>query len=278
VSLVFHGNQLKITEKAGKLSVSQKDLNDALIDGIKAVESVYGKFTAPKLDIEIESHFYDDSTFGSAHGTEEIRWYIGSKVTPSELRHDWVMTHEMFHLGFPDLPEKANWICEGLSTYLEPLSRGRTGNLTPEGMWSRLLDGLHDGNANSASDPGLNFETVYRRYYWGGALYWFLIDLEIRKTSAGKRTLDDLLKAIFHDGGDGDEDWTLEYLFKFSEKTVGSPLLKQLYEAFGPKPSKQDLPSLFKSLGVSEKAGKISFDDTAPLAKIRRSLIGQKEK
>ena len=83
---------------------------------------------------------------------------------------------------------------EGLATYVEPLGRARTGLIAVEQVWSELLDGLPKG-LPGAGDRGLDRTPTWGRTYWGGALFWFLADVEIRRRTSGRRGLD-ALRAI----------------------------------------------------------------------------------
>jgi hypothetical protein len=56
------------------------------------------------------------------------------------------------------------------------------------------------------------------------------------------------------------------------DKATGTDALTTLYEQMGPTPVLVDLDALFASLGVAERDGAIVFDDSAPLAWIRRRI------
>jgi hypothetical protein len=49
-------------------------------------------------------------------------------------------------------------------------------------------------------------------------------------------------------------------------------VLKDLHDELGPKPGHTDLDDLWRKLGVKYQEGIVSFDDTAPWAKIRASI------
>ncbi len=68
---------------------------------------------------------------GVTHGASRIDVRLGPDAQSEDLREDWIMTHEMFHLAFPTLKERYLWMMEGLSDYLEPVARARVGQLTP---------------------------------------------------------------------------------------------------------------------------------------------------
>jgi predicted metalloprotease with PDZ domain len=55
-----------------------------------------------------------------------------------DLRADWVLAHELFHLGVPSMPGGA-WLDEGLATYYEPVLRTRAGLVSEMATWTELF-------------------------------------------------------------------------------------------------------------------------------------------
>ena len=45
----------------------------------------------------------------------------------------------MVHLAFPSVPRSHHWIEEDWATYVEPIARARTGDLTPQKVWAYTL-------------------------------------------------------------------------------------------------------------------------------------------
>ena len=111
---------------------------------------------------------------------------VGRASSASDFAEDWVLTHEMVHLAFPSVPEEHHWIEEGSATYVEPIARARTGDLSPEKVWGDLVDGLPKG-LPQAGDRGLDFTPTWGRTYWGGALFCLLADIEIRKRTETRK-------------------------------------------------------------------------------------------
>jgi len=50
---------------------------------------------------------------------------VGTGVTDSELRRDWVLVHEMIHLALPNLERRHVWLAEGTATYVESVAASR---------------------------------------------------------------------------------------------------------------------------------------------------------
>ncbi len=204
-------------------------------------------------------------------GDVAIRINLGPATTPASLETDWVLTHEMFHLALPDLPEGREWMEEGFATYLEPVARVRRGRMAEAELWQGLVDGLPKGLAK-AEGPGFDADGSWGPTYWGGAGFWLLADVAIRERTAGRKSLVDAVDAILDAGGNGAEQWTVERLVATGDKATGVPVLRELYEKMGPRPMRIDLAALWKRLGVVPGPGGVTFDDGAPQAAIRRAI------
>jgi hypothetical protein len=124
------------------------------------------------------------TTFGGKHPL--IKIWLGQFTDEEMLRHDWVMTHEMVHLAFPQVPEQHHWLEEGIATYVEPLARFGVGQVPVEKIWQDLVQGLPHG-LPQPGDQGLDHTHTWGRTYWGGALFCFLADLEIRQRTTNRQ-------------------------------------------------------------------------------------------
>jgi predicted metalloprotease with PDZ domain len=118
----------------------------------------------------------------------------------------------------------------------------------------------------------LDFTPTWGRTYWGGALYCLLADIEIRKRTGNRLGLEDAMRGILKAGGNIEVDWPLARALQVGDQAVGVPVLEELYAQVKGTPVKPDLPQLWKDLGVSRQAGVIVFDESAPLASIRRAI------
>jgi hypothetical protein len=254
----------------------RKLVEDWVHDAADAVLTVYGRYPVKQVTIKVQlSSFGRGVGGGVTFDGRLIKVRVAPEVTRAILRSDWVMTHEMFHLGFPDTDH--NWMGEGLSTYMEPLARARAGQLSAEEVWGSMIDGFPKG-LPGAFDRGLDNTPTWGRTYWGGALFWLLADIEIRKKTDNHKSLDDALRAIAAEGGIGSSNWPEEKIFQRGDAAIGQPILEELHERLGAHPGTTDLAALWQQLGVSRNGSTIVFNDGAPLAGIRRALTSGKAK
>ena len=183
------------------------------------------------------------------------------------------MVHEMLHTGFPDLHKRHCWMQEGISTYLEPIVRARSDRMSERWVWSRFVDSMHHG-LPAPGDRGLDRTHTWGRTYWGGALFWLLVDLELRARTRDRVTLQDALVGIVNAGGDGRVDWSSTRVVRLGDQVTGTTVFSEMYAAMGRQPRAVDLPRLWADLGVVIRPdGSIDFDDTAPLAHRRRAMV-----
>lgn len=240
-----------------------------------AVSGYLGRYPVNDVSITIEPGGESAIGGGLTRGGSSISVRLGRDASERDLQHDWVMTHEMFHLAFPTLSRRYLWMMEGLSDYLEPLARARAGQIRPQDAWREYFEGLPQGLPQDG-DGGLDGSRDRDRIYWGGNLYWLLADIKIREATGNRHSVNDAIRAILAEGGNGGATWTLQRVLKVGDKATGTTVLKDLYEDLAAKPGTVDLPALWKRLGVAEQRHRIVFDDGAPLAAIRASITAKR--
>jgi hypothetical protein len=239
----------------------------------RAVTTYYTKFPVSHVGIAINFHDGEGVNSGRAFGWENahISISVGLSTTATDFAEDWTMTHEMVHLAFPSVPEQHHWIEEGLATYVEPVARTRAGDLLPEKVWGDMVDAMPQGLPKSG-DHGLDFTHTWGRTYWGGALYCLLADIEIRKRTGNRFGLENATRGILKAGGSIEVEWPLARALEIADKAVGVPVLEELYNRMRAMPVTPDLNQLWKDLGVERRDGTVVFNDSAPLASIRRAI------
>src|SRR5580704_9521788 len=216
----------------GPLQVSNQDLMQWVHWAAESVATYYGRYPVPNLRLRVipttGRGVRGGTTFGEKDGGF-IRIHVGSETIMRGLENDWMLTHEMVHLGFPSVAEEHHWMEEGLATYVEPIARVRAGHLNVHQMWFELMRDLHQG-LPEPGDKGLDNTHTWARTYWGGALFCLLADVEIRKRTANAKGLPDAMRAINLAGGTIVVDWPLERAFEIADKATGGKTLIELYE------------------------------------------------
>jgi hypothetical protein len=80
------------------------------------------------------------------------------------------------------------------------------------------------------------------------------------------------LRGILDAGGTIERNWPIECIFRVGDKATGTTVLADLYEKMRDAPYAPDQNALWRDLGVSGQDGRVTFDDSAPLAPIRRAI------
>lgn len=240
----------------------------------KVVEAYYGRPPVPRLLILLRaipgSRIGSGTTMGSSGAAIDMS--IGKDITATTLHDDWVLVHEIIHTALPDVTRRHHWLEEGLATYVESLVRTRAGLVTPERVWKDWLEGMPNGQPE-AGDEGLDRTNTWGRTYWGGALFCFVADVEIRTRTENRRSLDDALRGILAEGGNIAVHWPVERVLDVGDRATGVPVLKELFARMAPRAERVDLESMWKRLGVTRRGDSVVFDDSAPLASVRLSMM-----
>ena len=152
----------------------------------------FGHFPVPHPRIlvrpaEGRSGIFRGTTYGSEGGFTRIS--LGQHTDQQELDDDWMMTHELVHMAFPDIAgddREHHWIEEGMATYVEPIARCQIGKLKVERVWGEMARYMPQGLPREG-DQGLDNTHTWGRTYWGGALYWLMADVQIRQRTKIRR-------------------------------------------------------------------------------------------
>lgn len=278
-SLDLAGGHIDVAIGEGKRGVRDEDLMAWIREGAQDVVGLLGRFPVARLQVivAIGGPYAVGSAVTMGMGGASIFVVVGERTRKADLLRDWVMTHEMLHVALPNMGYQKRWMEEGLSTYLEPLLRARRGRFEPRQMWAEFVRAMPQGLPQEG-DQGLDRTFTWGRRYWGGALFWLHVDLEIRRRTEGARSLDDVLRAVLAQGGSVALRWDVAQLALVAENATGVPVLREIYDEWSMRPVSPDLAALWTSLGVrSTKTDQVTFDDDAPLAGIRRDLTVKPE-
>ncbi len=169
--------------------------------------------------------------FGQANSGDppEVTVWVGADATAATLRSDWVLVHEMLHLGFPGMPSRHAWLYEGMATYMEPLARAAGGLRSERSAWTALANSLSDGEPRRG-DGGLEGPRNWARTYWGGALWCFAADVGLRQASGGEFGLREVAGRFAHAGGTLREYWPIQRVIAGLDEVSGTSVCGELYD------------------------------------------------
>jgi hypothetical protein len=274
ISLEIGGAKIEVTFGSSEFDLPRERLLSWIQNAAKAVSRYYGAFPVPRMRIRVNSSERRSGVFGGTTWGRTppfTRIFVGRHTTDQQLAEDWMMTHELVHTAFPDVEEEQHWIEEGIATYVEPIARVQTGELTPQKIWADMARDMPQGEPK-ALDQGLDHTHTWGRTYWGGALFCLAAEVRIRQASGNRKGLQDALRAVQKAGGTIDNSWPLDRALELGDRATRTTVLTQLYAEMKDKPAPVDLDALWQQLGVRKNGETVWLDDGAPLAGIRRAI------
>ena len=271
--LEIAGGTIHVAFAPGDIILPTEKVLDWIRMSAQAVSAYYGRFPVTSLKLLLVpvdgARIRGGTTWG--YRGAAIRIPLGRESTEDVLRRDWVMVHEMVHTALPDLDQRYAWLSEGLAVYVEPVARVQAGDLTAQEIWQAMVRDMPKG-LPQAGDQGLDHTDTWGRKYWGGAMFCLLADVEIRKRTNNRLGLQDAMRGVISAGGNHEQDWSLDRVLSTADKAVGVDVLTRLHNEMGPKPVTPDLAGLWRDLGLKPQGESLEFDDTAPLAAIRKAI------
>jgi hypothetical protein len=272
------GGVIHVGFAPGELALPKEKILDWIKTSAKAVSTYYGHFPVKSLRlllVPVDGPRVRGGTTWGYRGAA-IRVMIGRDSNEDALRRDWVMVHEMVHTALPDMDERYSWLSEGLAVYVEPIARVQAGDLSAQEIWLAMMRDMPNG-LPQAGEQGLDVTDTWGRRYWGGAMFCLMADVQIRKATGNRFGLQDAMRGVQAAGGSHEVDWPIERILGAADKAVGVDVLTRLHNEWGQKPVTPDLNQLWSDLGLRKTGTGLEFDDTAPLAAIRKAITERRE-
>lgn len=266
---------LRLAVLDGPLDVSREALRQWVRDSAAAVVRFWGRMpiASPVVTI-VPVPGRDRVVFGKLlpAGGAGIALLVGEHATKESLYEDWILVHELFHMGSPSFVGEGKWLDEGLATYFEPLIRARAGWTNELAVWEEFAEYMPNGLRACEAD-GLEHVRDYAGVYWGGALIALLADAHVRERSDGQRGLEDGLRALLEAGGHASAVWKLSDAVATVDEALGAPVLATLARDHARRGTPTALESLFQTLGVEETLGGVRLRDDTDGSRVRRAIL-----
>lgn len=245
----------------------------------QAVASVGGRFPASRVQVILLPGGFGSGPLGfsmvARGGGASVTFRVNPTATLSALQADWTAVHEFSHLWLPFVRRSDAWLSEGLATYLQEVLRVRVG-LHDEGQaWARLASGAERG-VDASESLAAGSRTMYRdfsfrRIYWGGAAFWLLADVELRRT--GGQSLDHALSALQEGHPRPLAALPASELLATLDQVTGTRVFEQLARRTVYRAPYPNLSPVLTALGVSVADGAVTLQQGAPLSELRRAIM-----
>src|SRR5262249_25446906 len=138
----------------GKLNLPDSSIHGWIGNAAQAVATYFGRFPVAHARILVRpidgrSGVGPGTTWGNRRGAAGFtRIGVGRLSEQSVLDDDWMMTHELTHMAFPDIEgdgREHHWIEEGMATYVEPVARAQAGQMSADTVWLEMARSMWQG-------------------------------------------------------------------------------------------------------------------------------------
>lgn len=268
------GARLYVHIEDERLTLRTQDIVDWIQRSSDVVSAFYGRFPVAEAYVAVIADPGSEVLHGVALGGQAavVNVRLGFDADARALAADWVLVHELIHLGFPKLQSRHHWAEEGVSVYVESVARVQAGDLAEETMWRRFVEGMPNGLPRDG-DLGLDDTPTWGAVYWGGALFFLLADVEIIRRSGGDKSLRDALRGVVDAGLDITSQSDLPGLFRIADAATGLTVLSELYARRARAPVTTDLDRLWRQLGVERIGDGVVLVNDAEFAEVRRTIV-----
>lgn len=254
-------------------------------DAAMSVAAVYGRFPVPSPQILVMPGARAQEPTPWAYvlrgGQAAAHFFVNQRRPLAEYVEDWTAPHELSHLLLPYVTSSDAWLSEGMATYYQNVVRARSGAITPGEAWQRMHAGFRRGQdwgANKSQTLAQATERMFRdggymRVYWQGTAILLAADVELRRRSGGKQSLDTVLEAFGVCCLDPDPEWTARKVFDKFDEISGTNVFRTQYDVQINAPGFPSLGDLYGQLGLDALGGKLVLRDDAPLKGIRDAIM-----
>lgn len=210
-------------------------------------------------------------------GGSTIELMINPELPIADYFREWTPTHEFSHLLLPYLDDQQRWISEGFAQYYQNVLLARAGQYSAQVAWQRISDGLERGR-NSA--PGMSpneaadqdSHSTRMKVYWSGAALALMADVELRRRSNGRDSLDTVLGDLQQCCLPSARSWSGIDLLSKLDEFLDEPLFVDLYRQHADARTFPDARPLLTKLGVIVEAEQVRLEDEAEFAAIRATI------
>jgi hypothetical protein len=253
----------------------------------KSLLQVYGRWPRKQWEISLAPI--------SASRTDPIPWaqvergdpdrvsfFTSTAATAQDLIGAWTSYHELSHLLIPYRGWGDIWFSEGLASYYQNVLQARSGLLSEQQMWQKLYDGFMRGRRQSqfaqfdlqTISAEMRKKGAFMRVYWSGAWYFLKADVELRRRSRGKQTLDTALDRL--NLCCAEQKLSVTQMVAKLDEVNGVDLFVPLYRELSSSTSMPDFEPLFAELAIEVRKNTVQLNSASPNADLRTRITTAK--
>ncbi len=211
-------------------------------------------------------------------GGETVELLVDPDQPESAFLGDWTATHEFSHLMLPYVGRDDRWVSEGFAQYYQNVLLARAGRYSSDEAWRKIGEGLERGRRSAPHlSPDEAASTAERntrmKIYWSGAALALIADVELRRQSGGKESLDTALERLQACCLPSRRTWTARELFAKLDELVATPLFVDLYDRHAEAAGFPDFDEYLSSAELAETRATITarrYTDGPGVQELRR--------
>ncbi len=280
------GATLSLAILAPPAAVHAAKIEQWIAEAARNVSLAYGRFPNPNARVFVMPASAGRGWFGSPvpfgrvvrDGVEAVELFADLTRPLSEFRSDWTTTHEFSHLLLPYVRGHDRWIAEGFAQYYQNVLLARAGTYSPERAWFNILAGLERGR-RARPDMSPN-EAASRRggdtrmkVYWAGAALMLMADVDLRRRTQGRTSLDTALERLQRCCLPSPVAWSGAQLMAQLDTPGDVPVFLPLYRRHADRPGFPDVAPLLEALGISKCGDAACLAADAELAELRDAIL-----
>lgn len=270
-TLEVAGASFDVVTLARSHQATPEGLRRWLRAAIEGIALLHGKFPVPRVLIvvaPVPGSRGDPVSFGSTWygGGPHVILDVADVATDDDLVGEWVALHELLHTTMPSVAVEDAWLSEGFVTYYQEVLRARARFHSPVRSWQLIAEGYDRGRsvgtgaALAKESATMRSNHTYWRVYWAGAAIAMRLDVELRRASGGKRSLDDVMRHWSRRAGEV-EEVSAASLVTDADALLGAPIFATSTAPLLASPKFPDVAPMWRWLGVSIGAGGVTCVD-----------------
>lgn len=197
-------------------------LEQTLKDVLPIYRDIFGELPTANYLICASKNEIED---GEAYNNSFHQMFFDKDMNHRKIIWANTLAHEMFHYWngvyflFSDDYESNYWFSEGFTEYYSNLTLIRAGIISEEEYLSKLAfqfsrfsnsQKFAQAEQPSLVKAGSQKIKQWQLIYGGGSSVAFMLDVEIRERTKGKKSLDDFMKSLYRKYGKTQKSMTLE--------------------------------------------------------------------
>ena len=282
------GTRLRLAVLPGGGGPDNADTRAWVAEAADAVGAVHGAlpFNAPQVMVVPVGASSEPTPYARVlrGGGVGLQFFVDPTRPVSQFSADWTATHEFSHLLLPYVSRNDAWLSEGLASYYQNVLRSRDGRLAQQQAWSELLSGFERGRRGARR--GFTLDEAARdwsgrgatmRIYWSGAAIMLKADVELRRQTDGRQSLDTALAAFAECCIAPGRVWQADELLRRLDRLTGTRIFSSLRRRYERSDEFPEVTTTLRRLGVVERDSRVRLDEEAPLAGVRDAIMGDRD-